>query len=435
MPDGAHVGAFFSGLGKSLSAGLQRGAEQRAAEKSQADTEKSRQEDFIHQMLLSSAEHNPNLSVDDYHKILHTVLVAKGKKAGIPEDQITGLLGNLIKPVAKTFKNAPNTKEFQDTVLADKQPEMRDTTMGDVQAQQAERMTQATKVPVVNAQNAGRLATQMQRHADNMALIDARGDEKAKAAGKSRFEALVGSGMAPEDAKIEAGIYARALSDANLSQKQAGVARTNAQTNLANVRAQLAPQILAQRKAEAADRSSRSWKNLDRLERMTEAQIGATGLSKSDVGSIKGYMHTLDAMKGKVATDIDKARAKAEKEGKTPEEANAIANEIFDTYSSAAQSVAQSAEQVLGAKVKVDNADGWVSIAPGVTAPQGVATTGTGNGKGKGRGAGVAAATTSAAKVFPASKLQVYAQKYTNGDVNAARKRLASSGYTFDENQ
>ena len=66
-------------------------------------------------MLLSSAEHNPDLAVNDYHKILRTVLVDRGKKRGVPEDQIDNLLGQLVAPVAKTFKNAPNTAAFQNT--------------------------------------------------------------------------------------------------------------------------------------------------------------------------------------------------------------------------------------------------------------------------------------------------------------------------------
>jgi hypothetical protein len=162
------------------------------------------------------------------------------------------------------------------------------------------------------------------------------------------------------------------------------VEKDKAQTNLTNVRAQLAPQVLAQRIAEAKDRSSYRWQNLDRLERMTDAQIGTTGLTKGDVASIRGYMHTLDAMQAKAAADVNKAYAKAEKEGATPDEVKAAGAEVFDAYTTAALSVAQSAEQVLGEKVKISNTDGWVSIASGVQAPAGVG--GAGGGKGKGGG-------------------------------------------------
>ena len=82
MPDGQHIGAFLADSGRAPSGHLVQAASEKREDKIRTDKEKDAQQDFIHQMLLSSAEHNPDLAVNDYHKILRTVLVDRGEEGG-----------------------------------------------------------------------------------------------------------------------------------------------------------------------------------------------------------------------------------------------------------------------------------------------------------------------------------------------------------------
>lgn len=224
-------------------------------------------------------------------------------------------------------------------------------------------------------------------------------------------------------------------------------ARTeNAQANTALTKLKM--KYLPEDKAAVQVRLAQGWERI----RVMEERIAKgenPGLTKSDISTTRLYMNRIAGLYQRAETLINKnlgEESQYEPGALDPAETQrrtATREQIFDQIADEARREAMNLKVLLGDKVEIgtelgpDNLNGdWVYVKP--TEDMGDLSP-VRPGGGQQPGTPSTTQPKSNAKVFPASKLKVYADKYTNGDINAARKELTTKSgsnpnpYTIDE--